>query len=327
MELNPIFHKVIEPLAYYYSDPSTTEIRVNEPGKVVVEKRGSPKKLIDAPELDIATLETICQTIANEAGSSFDSDDKPKVSWRLPGGHRFECLVGASPTNGVSLAIRCKHPFEATWENFGIGKDVERYLRQAVLDRKNIIVSGATNTGKTTLLNMFLRLLPEEARVVAAEDTEELELKRFWDGKGLLVSRDEKNSMGMIDWREMYDHFMRITPDHIIFGEISTQNAFAALAALNSGISGFMCSIHAESPHQAINRKFDMNIAWAGDSMPRVGEFISELVDVVVQIKRTPDGRKEITDIFEPVNDNFILENKKLVTNICEETHLAKKAA
>jgi pilus assembly protein CpaF len=120
----------------------------------------------------------------------------------------------------------------------------------------------------------------------------------------------------MIDWRQLYDHQMRATPDHVIFGEISTQNAFAALGALNSGITGFMCTIHAESPYQVINRKFDQNIAWAGQNMPRIAEFLSELVDVIVQIKRDTDGFRRITDIYEPRNDRWVMRDGKMLERV-----------
>ena len=118
----------------------------------------------------------------------------------------------------------------------------------------------------------------------------------------------------MLDYRQLYDHLMRATPDHIIFGEISTQNAFPALGALNSGVTGFMCTIHAESPEQVLNRKFDQNIAWSGQAMPRVPEFLRELVDVIVQIKRRHDGYRRITDIYEPRNDLWSMRNGALLT-------------
>ncbi|MHA1597535.1 MAG: ATPase, T2SS/T4P/T4SS family, partial [Alphaproteobacteria bacterium] len=235
----------------------------------------------------------------------------PKLSCVLPGGHRFECLLGSSVRSGISLAIRCKHPFTPTWQQLGVNDAIRDYLLAAVMNERNIIISGATNTGKTTLLNMLLGTLPDDRRVIAVEDTPELHIDKFWDGVGLLAARESNSGTGLLDWRQLYDHLMRVTPDHIVFGEISTLNAFAALAALNSGVTGFMCTIHADSPYQAIHRKFDQNIAWAGDVMPRVPEFLTDLVDVVVQIKRTPDGFRQITDIFEPGADSFILRDGK----------------
>ena len=303
--------RLLKPLSVFFENLDTVEIRMVKPEQVIIERRGEGKVAVDAEGLVLAVVETICQALANRHGLKFDPDVIPKLSCVLPGGHRFECLLGSSVRSGLSLAIRCKHPFIPTWDQLGVSDAIRGYLLAAVTDERNIIISGATNTGKTTLLNMLLDTLPEERRVIAVEDTPELHIDKFWDGVGLIAARESNASGGLLDWRQLYDHLMRVTPDHIIFGEISTLNAFAALAALNSGVTGFMCTIHAQSPHQAIHRKFDQNIAWAGDVMPRVPEFLTDLIDVVVQIKRTPDGFRQITDIFEPGHDRFILRDGK----------------
>jgi len=304
---------VLKPLAAYYDDPATVEIRMVRPGQVIVDRRGEGKVALAAPELTIAAIEDMCRALANFTGGTFDPDTAPKLSCVIPEvRHRFECLVGSSVQSGISLAIRCKHPFTPTWDQVGAGADLVAYLGDAIAAEKNIIVSGATNTGKTTLLNKLLTFLPDDRRVIAVEDTPELQMSRFWDSVGLLAARDAKISTGMIGWDGLYDHLMRATPDHVVFGEISIQNAFAALAALNSGITGFMCSIHAESPRQALDRKFDQNIAWSGATMPRVPEFLHELVDVVVQIKRTTDGYRRISDIYEPRAERWVLRDGSL---------------
>lgn len=301
---------VLKPLAAYYDDPTTIEVRMVRPGEIIVDKRGVGKKALPAPELTRAAVEDICRALANYTGAAFDPETAPKLSCIIPEvRHRFECLVGPSVQSGVSLAIRCKHPFAPSWDQVGAGDGLVGYLETAVRAEKNIIVSGATNTGKTTLLNKLLSFLPDDRRVVAVEDTPELQIDRFWDGVGLLAARDAKFGNGMIGWDGLYDHLMRATPDHVLFGEISIQNAFAALAVLNSGITGFMCSVHAEGAKQALDRKFDQNIAWSGATMPRVPEFLHELVDVVVQIKRSTDGYRRITDIYEPREDHWRLRD------------------
>lgn len=312
--INPLMRNTLAPLSRHYEDPTTVEIRMGQPGLVVTERRGEGKKRVEDPAITLATIETIARALANSNGLLFHPDENPKLSCILDDGHRFECMVGPSSQNGLSLAIRCKHPFTPTWEQVGITDWILEYLLEALGHERNLIVSGATNTGKTTLLNMLLGTLDAERRVVAMEDTPELHIDRFWDGVGLVAAREADQGSGMIDWRGLYDHMVRITPDHIIFGEISTGNAFAALAALNSGVTGFMCTIHAESPQQAIHRKFDQNIAWSGGNMTRVAEFLSELVDVVVQIKRRKDGWRRVTDIFEPRNDRWILRDGKGVS-------------
>lgn len=273
LEQNAVLRNTLAPLARYYDDLGTVEMRINRPGKVVTERRGIGKEEHDAPELTIAVIEHICKSLANGEGLQFDSSKAPKLSCVLPViKHRFECLVGNSVQSGLSMAIRCKHPFTPEWSDFisdykpaksklitndnarafasantkeweqvkdnkTIAMDVKlkAYLRDAMDQEKNIIISGATNTGKTTLLNMMLGFLPADRRVVGAEDTPELDLDRFWDGVGLIAAREAGTGSGLIDWRQLYDHKMRITPDNIIYGEISTQNAIGALAVLNSG--------------------------------------------------------------------------------------------
>ena len=137
---------------------------------------------------------------------------------------------------------------------------------------RNLIVSGATNTGKTTLLNKPLSTLPATGGWWRWRTRRNC-VWSGWDGIGLLSEREPGDRSGMLGWRQLYDHLVRVTPDHVLFGEIGTRNAFAAMAALNSGATGVMCTIHAESPRQAIHRKFDQNVAWSGEAMPWVGRF------------------------------------------------------
>ncbi len=306
--------KLLAPLSAFYGNTDTVEIRICRPGQVIVETRGEGKKAVAAGDLTTAVVETICKALANRNGLHFDTDDMPKLSCTLPGGHRFECLLGDSVQSGISLAIRCKHPFDPTWEQLGVTEPIRDYLLEAVASEQNIIISGATNTGKTTLLNKLLATLPEDRRIIAVEDTPELEIDRFWDGVGLLAAREKVTGIALLDWRQLDDHIRRATPDSIIYSEISPQNAFAAMGAINSGVTGYMCTIHAGSPYQAIHRKFEQNIAWAGEIMPRVSEFLIEMIDLVVQIKRTGSkGFRRITDIYNPHEDAFIVKDEKVL--------------
>lgn len=302
-------NNILKPLALHFDDHNIIEVRMKNQKEVIQDVRGKGLVVTPAPDLTLHKIEQICKSLANKAGLKFDPDKHPILSTILPQGHRFECLMGPSVRSDLSLAIRCKHKFQPKWKDFGIEDTLNSYIENAVLTEKNILISGATNTGKTTLLNMFLQYLPDDRRVVTVEDTFELDVDRFWNGHSLIAARESDSGAGLLGWRELYNHEMRITPDHVVFGEISTGNAFAALGSLNSGITGFMCTIHAESPRQALGRKFDQNIAWSGQKMPRVPEFMKDLVHCVIQIKRDHLGNRHVTDIWEPANDHDVLKN------------------
>ncbi|WP_417814505.1 ATPase, T2SS/T4P/T4SS family [Thalassospira alkalitolerans] len=328
--INPLYKKIVEPLARYYDDPTTVEVRLNGPHRIVVDRRGTGKKLIEDRRLTQAVIEGLCIALSNNRGLNFDPDSNPILSTTLDEGHRFECLVGPSVRSGLSLAIRCKHPFTPTWRDFTPAtkkgdrdylddamdrlkikceNEIKELLIEAMVKGWNIAISGGTNTGKTSLLNMLLSSVADDVRVVALEDSGELFLERFWDGNGLLAARESGSNTGMVDWRVLFDHVNRITPDRVPFGEISTKNAFAVLGTLNAGATGVSFTIHSTNPKHAIHRKFDQNIAWAGMKMDRIPEFLTEMVDLVVQIKRDQDGFRRITDIWQPANDNFILKD------------------
>ncbi len=315
--MDAVLSSIMKPLARYFDEKDVIEVRVNEPCRVVVDRRGRDLQYYDDDSINIGRIEHICRALVNRHGMDrFDPDKNPKVSCIIPDvRHRFECLVGASVQGGISLAIRCKHPFVPTWDQLDANQAVQEYLYDAVATTKNIVISGATNTGKTTLLNMMLEIVPSSRRVIAVEDTPELQLDKFDHPVGLLADRDSstKKSGGRVSWQNLYDHIMRITPDHIIFGEISTENAWPALAALNSGVTGFMCTIHAESPHQVLNRKFQQNITWSGKTMHDVDKYLTELIDVVVQIKRGTDGYRKITEIYEPKTNTTVFPRKEEV--------------
>lgn len=308
--INPLYARLLAPLSAHYADTATLEIRLSRPHRVVTDRRGEGKRLVEDDSLSQGTIEKIAKSLANASGLTFDGETTPKLSCILPGGHRFEALVGPSVrTGGISLAVRCKHPFVPAWDHLGATPAIRDYLIDVARSERNLVISGATNTGKTTLLNMLLAVLDEDRRVVAVEDTPELDIERFWDGVGLIAAREEGTGSGMMGWRALYDHIMRITPDNIVFGEISTQNAFAALSALNAGVTGCRMTIHAESPAQAIHRKFAQNVAWSGERMENIPAFLVDLIDVVVQIRRRADGYRRITDIWEPKNDRWVLKD------------------
>ena len=214
---DPVIKAILAPLAVHYAPSGVIEVRMSQPKRVTIEARGTDKIAVEDAALTLARLKRICTNLANRNGILFNGDNRPRVSCRLPGGHRFECLVGSSAEDGVSLAIRCKHPFQAEFGDYGLDDARARQIVEFVLEGRHILVSGGTNTGKTTLLNLLLRQLPDTTRLVLAQDTPEIDRGRFADCSSLLAGRGG-DSPSMLSWQEVYDHINRITPDRVLFG-------------------------------------------------------------------------------------------------------------
>ncbi len=305
-----LIERLLTPLSRHYDHPDVVEVRTKVPGQIIIERRDLNERIceVQADDLTLHRIKTICRALANIRGLEFSEIDKPQLSTTLPGGHRFECLIGNSVITGLSLAIRCKHPHKITLEDMGLDDALIAYVKTALEKQWNIAISGSTNTGKTTLLNNLLSYLPDERRVVSAEDTPELEVDRFYNGVSLLAARDVSQGAGLRTWQQLYDHKMRISPDNILFGEISTQNAFAALNVLNTGARGWMCTVHAESA-ELVPARFQENINAAGGRMSDVADFMRKLVDLVIHIKRDNRGQRFISDIFEMKNDRYVLRD------------------
>ncbi|KZL16507.1 ATPase, T2SS/T4P/T4SS family [Pseudovibrio ascidiaceicola] len=303
--------KLMEPLSQIYHDPNVVELRQTRPETFVLEHRKADLQQLDAPGIGFTQVRRICQALANYNGLKFSEGTHPKLSVSLPERHRFECLIGPSTLTGLSMAVRCKHPYEVKFEDMGLRQKMIDYISEAMHKRWNIAISGSTNTGKTTLLNKLLGLLPVDERVVSCEDTPELEIERFWNGSALFASREASQGAGLQTWPQLFDHKMRISPDRIIFSEISVQNAYSALNVLNTGAKGWMCTIHADRAEMVVDR-FQSNIDLSGGVATPIRGYFNSLVDVVFHITRFERGVRQITDIYEVKNERYILKDGKL---------------
>jgi len=200
---NLVLTEVLKPLSRYYDDTDMVEIRMNEANYIIVDHRQKGKSRLRDDHLTKQSLIYICRSLANVNGLKFDPASTPKLSCVLPEGHRFEALTGNSVPSGISLAIRCKHPFAVSWDAFGINQAARDYLITAMRRADNLIISGATNTGKTTLANLLLSQIDESERVLVMEDTPELDISRFYDGNRLLAARERGTGNGLVDWSQL----------------------------------------------------------------------------------------------------------------------------
>ena len=327
VERDAVLDAKLEPLTPYLKRGSIEEICANGPGEIGLDQVGKGTQWIKDPCLTLRYWDELCHILANKAGVQFDMERQPIVSTRLPDGHRFEAMLGKTVIeSGISVSIRIKRAFEADLAAFGVSswtggvtstgvgtqpapgagviRDLSVRLASAVREGRNILISGGTSSGKTTLLNALARFIPEDKRVLCVEDTREIDLPHIRNRNFFVVSRNEANPN--VGYGEVFDHMMRSHPQIIIAGELSIRNAYPALLLMNSGHRGFMCTMHANSARLALEEGFHQRIALGGRVVNRrdLIDYLRGAIDIVIQCGLGPDGRRRILEIWEPGREN-----------------------
>ena len=289
------------PIQPLLDDPNVTEIMVNGPKKVFVEKKGRLERANVVFENDLHILKII-DRIVSPLGRHIDSDS-PMVDARLPDGSRVNAVVPPCAVDGVSLTIRKfrkeKFSMPQLIESGSLTLGMDNFLRACVLGRLNIIISGGTGSGKTTFLNVLSGFIPEEERIVTIEDAAELQLQQDH-----VVRLETKlagvEGHGAVSVRELVRNSLRMRPDRIVVGECRGGEALDMLQAMNTGHDGSLTTIHANSPRDTISR-LETLVMMAGMDLPLkiVRQQISSAVDVIVQTSRLRDGTRKITSITE----------------------------
>ncbi|MDH2444374.1 CpaF family protein [Amnibacterium sp. CER49] len=288
----------IEPLL---EDPEITEIMVNGPDRIYVERSGRIE-LDPSAFTGEAQLRRVIERIVSRVGRRID-ESSPLVDARLEDGSRVNAIIPPLAVNGSSLTIRkfSRDPFGID-DLIGFGTlsdEMAALLEACVQGRLNVIVSGGTGTGKTTLLNVLSSFIPEDERIVTIEDAVELQLQQ--DHVVRLESRPANiEGKGEITIRDLVRNSLRMRPDRIVIGECRGGETLDMLQAMNTGHEGSLSTVHANSPRDAVSR-LETLVLMAGMDLPlrAVREQIASAVDVIVQISRLRDGTRRITQITE----------------------------
>jgi len=289
------------PIQPLLDDPNVTEIMVNGPKKVYIEKKGLLERTNIVFEDNLHVLKII-DRIVSPLGRHIDADS-PMVDARLPDGSRVNAIVPPCAVDGASLTIRKfqkeKLKFEQLIESNSLTQGMADFLRACVLGRLNIIISGGTGSGKTTFLNVLSGFIPEEERIVTIEDAAELQLQQDHVVR-LETKLASVEGQGAVSVRELVRNSLRMRPDRIIVGECRGGEALDMLQAMNTGHDGSLTTIHANSPRDALSR-LETLVLMAGMDLPLkiVRQQISSAVDVIVQMSRLRDGARKITAISE----------------------------
>ena len=289
------------PIEALRKDGSVTEIMVNGPKQIFVERMGK-LELTDVKFRDDAHLMNIIERILTPLGRRID-ESSPLVDARLKDGSRVNIIIPPLSLVGPALTIRKFAQKPLTVQNlisFGTldGKMAE-FLRACVKARINILVSGGTGSGKTTSLNVISSFIPEGERIVTIEDAAELQLQQVHVVR--LESRPANiEGKGQITIRDLVKNALRMRPDRIIVGEVRGGEALDMLQAMNTGHDGSLTTAHANSPRDALARLETM-VLMSGFELPvrAIREQIASAIDLIIQQSRIRDGSRKITYITE----------------------------
>ncbi|MBS3956514.1 MAG: CpaF family protein [Clostridiales bacterium] len=289
------------PIQTLLEDPEVTEVMVNNPNTIYLERKGRIFQT-DRRFIDEAHLLRIIDKIVGQVGRRID-EASPMVDARLPDGSRVNAVIHPLAINGPMLTVRkfSRDPFTVDdLINFGtLTPNVAMFLEACVRGKLNILISGGTGTGKTTLLNVVSLFVPNDERVITIEDAAELRLGQ--EHVLRLESRPPNiEGKGQVAIRDLVRNSLRMRPDRIIVGEVRGTEALDMLQAMNTGHEGSLSTIHANSPRDALARLETM-VLMSGLDLPvrAIREQTSSAIDLIVHLSRLRDGSRKVVQVSE----------------------------
>lgn len=291
----------LQPVAEHLADDDVSEILINGPERVYVERKGRleevPARFVSEPALKAAAA-----NIAKSVGRILD-EMHPRLDARLPDGSRVHAVIPPLSRLGTVIAIRKFKKDTLTIERmqaFGsVDERARRLIRALVLLHKNVIVSGATSSGKTSVLNALSSFIPDNERVLVIEDASELQLQQ----RHIVpfeTRKADKNGQGEVTIRDLIHSALRLRPDRIVIGEIRGGEALDLLQALNTGHAGSMSTIHANTPLDCL-RRIKTCALLSGIDIPlsALRAQVASAIGAVVHTARLSDGSRKVVSIAE----------------------------
>lgn len=299
------------PIRKFLNDISVTEIMINRYDKIFIERKG----IIEETEgkFDNAEhLNRFVQAVAVSVGRELNRKN-PFLDARLSDGSRVNVVIPPISLDNATVTIRKFSPFMINYNNLinqgAFDEKILYFLNQAVIARQNILISGGTGAGKTTILNLLSQFIPSKERVITIEDTVELQtsIKN--------IARMEcRSAVGenFFEMKDLLKNALRMRPDRLIIGEVRGAEAFDMLMAMNTGHEGSMSTLHANSAFDALRRIEAMVLRGSHDiPIQTVKEDVSHTINLIVQTERFSDGARRISEIVEVLGrnkDEYIIE-------------------
>lgn len=301
--INQIQNEVmgLGPLEPLVQDPSVNDILVNRCDQVYVERAGK-LELTDVRFRDEVHLRKIIEKIVSAIGRRID-ESSPMVDARLSDGSRVNAIIPPLALDGSSISIRkfSKDKLQVSdlVEKRSLTPEIAELLRGVVEGRLNVLISGGTGCGKTTILNILSGFIPDDERIITIEDAAELQLRQ--DHVVRLETRPPNvEGKGEVNQRELVKNTLRMRPDRIVMGEVRGPETLDMLQAMNTGHDGSLTTIHANTPRDALTR-VETLVALAGLNISTKGlrHYISSAINVIVQMTRLSDGSRKMTSLQE----------------------------
>ena len=312
----------LEPLMPFF-EGSVNEVIINEPGSIWVEDKGETVEY-GVEALTLEHLKALAKLIAQSTDQNV-SESNPLLSGTLPNKFRVQIVLPPACEPGM-IGYSIRKPSTLDWDldmyeklgaftdiatsdkgnpdleflqNLLDKREIKQFLKESVVRKKNIIVSGGTSTGKTTFTNAVLREIPSNERLITIEDAREVSLKLHRNKMHLLASKGGQGR-AKVSAQQLIEACLRLRPERVIMGEIRGEEAFSFLRAINTGHPGSISTVHADTPKMAI-QQLKLMVMQAGLGMPpeEVLNYINSVVEVVVQLKRdTSTGVRYISEVM-----------------------------
>jgi pilus assembly protein CpaF len=290
------------PIDSLLRDDDVSEIMVNGPERVFVERSGKLTKDAEIRFLDEDHVRRVIDKIVSEIGRRID-ESTPMVDARLPDGSRVNAVISPLAIGGPFLTIRkfSADPLQIDdLIRYGsLNAHAARFLQACIVGRLNGVVAGGTGTGKTTMLNVLSSFIPDDERIVTVEDAKELQLHQ--EHVLCMESRPPNvEGRGEVTIRDLVKNCLRMRPDRIVVGECRSGEALDMLQAMNTGHDGSLTTVHANSPRDTLAR-LETLVLMAGFDLPvrAIREQMASAIDVIVQLSRLRDGTRRVTHITE----------------------------
>ena len=301
----------LAPFREWLDRDTVTEILVNRPGEVWVEEAGKGMQRIEAPDITDTLVQRLAEQVARVSHQGINREH-PLLGATLPDGARVQfCGPPAARKNWV-MAIRRHRRLELPLDAYDHGAiapatrgpapdpqaEPIAFLREAIRQRRTVLVSGGTSTGKTTFLNAMLGEIPAGERVIVVEDTPELRLPGE-NGAGLVAVKGELGA-AKVTANDLLQAALRLRPDRLVLGELRGSECISFLRAINTGHPGSFSTIHANSPRGALDQLALMAMQTGiGLTLDDTRNYAASVIDIIVQLGRDGDGKRVITDIMD----------------------------